>query len=370
VDIAQTFLIDNPNPPVGRPAVNFLDNPNKLESWAIFGETTVGLTDTLRLIGGLRYTWERAISGGFQNQLNSANGAGFDPATNPGDFIVDERVTNDAITWKVGAQFDVAPRSMIFATVSRGFKGGGSFVDLASVNPTFRPEHITAYELGSRNRFFNNTLQVNLEAFYWAIKDQQIAFVGFNALNQPKFQTINAADSEAYGGSVDLVWAPTSNDRFHAGVEYVKSKYKTFVRVQPAAPIGTFCPLTQLAVGRVSIDCSGFPMMRTPKFAGSAGYEHRFDLANGGNITPRGDVSFASSRFTSIDFSPVTRDKGYAILSGEIAYTAPNAAWSIALWGQNLGNEAYLTGGLQSGTVNRPTINQPRIYGLRGRVNF
>lgn len=369
-DIAQSFLINNSNPPVGRPAVNFLDNPNELKSWAVFGETTVNVTDGLRLIGGLRYTWERAISGGFQNQLNSANGAAFDPATNPGDFVIDERVTNSAVTWKIGAQFDIAPQSTLFATISRGFKGGGSFADLKSVDPTFAPEHITAYTLGSRNRFFDNTLQLNLEAFYWDIKDQQISFLGFNALNQPKFQTVNAADSETYGGNVDVVWEPAPNDRFHAGVEFVKSRYKNFVRIQPAAPIGTLCPVTRVAAGRVAIDCSGFPMMRTPKWVGSAGYEHRFDLANGGTITPSGDMTFASARFTSIDFSPVTQDKGYVVVNGELAYAAPDNAWSIALWGQNLTKTAFLTGGIQSGTINRPTINQPRTYGVRARVNF
>lgn len=375
VDIDQTFLIDNRNPPVGRPAVNFLDNPNTLETWAVFGEATFGVTDSLRLIGGLRYTWEKSFSGGFQNQTFPAPATDvFDPTTQPGDFFVNQRVTGDAVTWKIGAQYDVAPNSMLFATVSRGFKGGGSYVDISTVNPVFDPEYVTAYELGSRNRFFDNRVQLNLEAFYWKIKDQQIAFVGFNTLNQPKFQTVNAANSKAYGASMDLVWLVTPNDRLHFGVEYVKSEYSNFVRVQPtAAPFGTTCATTTLSAGppaRIAIDCSGFPMMRTPKWAGSAGYERRFDLAHGGNITLAGDMTFASSRWTSIDFSPVTRDAGYAIFNAELGYHAPDDRWSFSIWGQNLSKEAFLVGGIQSGTINRPTINQPRTYGVRARVNF
>ncbi|ABQ67902.1 TonB-dependent receptor [Rhizorhabdus wittichii RW1] len=371
VDIAQTFQINNPTPPVGRPAVNFLDNPNKLESWAVFGEATYELTERFRLTGGLRYTWERSISGGFQNQTFPAPLAtpAFLPGTEPGDFVVDERVTDDAITWKVGAQYDIAAESTIFATVSRGFKGGGSYVDAASVDPTFEPETVVAYEFGSRNRFFDNKLQVNLEAFWWDIKNQQIAFLGFNSLNQPKFQTVNAANAKAYGGSVDLVWRATRNDTLRFSTEFVKSDYSNFVRVQPAAPIGTRCATAPLA-GRVAIDCSGFPMMRTPKWAGSAGYEHRIPLAGGAKVTLAGDMTFASSRFTSIDFSPVTRDKGYAVFNAEAAYHAPDDRWSLSLFGQNLTRTAFLTGGLQSGTINRPTINQPRTYGLRARMNF
>lgn len=375
VDIEQTQQVNNPTPVAGVPNINDVNNPNKLESWAVFGEATFGLTDSLRLIGGLRYTWEKSVSGGFQNQIFPASVAtdAFQPGIEPGDFIIDKRVSDDAITWKVGVQYDVAPDSMLFATVSRGFKGGGSFVDSAAADPVFEPEFVTAYELGSRNRFFNNSLQVNLEAFYWEIKDQQVAFVGFNSLNQAKFQTTNAANSTVYGASADIVWLMTPNDRFHFGVEYLHTEYDEFVRIQPVAPLGTTCPVTLLNPGpppRRAIDCSGFPMMRSPKWAGSAGYEHRFDLSNGGDITVSGDMTFASSRWTSIDFSPVTKDPGYAIFNADITYTAPDERWSVSLWGKNLAKEEFLMGGIQSGTFNRPTINQPRTYGVRARVNF
>lgn len=371
----ETFQINNPNPPVGRPVINFLDNPIKVESWAVFGETTIGLTDRLRLIGGLRYTWERNSAGGFQNQLYPAPLAteDFRPGVEAGDHYIDERVTNDAITWKLGAQYDIAPASSIFATVSKGFKGGGSYVDLPEVNPVYSPETIIAYVFGSRNRFLNDTLQLNLEAFYWDISNQQISFVGFNNLGQPKFQTTNASDSKAYGGSLDMIWLFTPNDRLNFGVEYVKSEYSSFVRVQPSAPVGTLCPTSVVSAGppaRVAIDCSGFPMMRTPKWAGSAGYEHRFDLANGGRVTIGGDMIFASRRYTSIDFSPVTLDGGYAIFNAQLGYSAPDERWSVTLWGKNLTETSYLSGGIQSGSINRPTINQPRTYGVRARFNF
>ncbi|WP_082835988.1 TonB-dependent receptor [Croceicoccus bisphenolivorans] len=371
----ETFDIINPNPAAGRPAVNLLVNPLAVESWAVFGETTVDVTDSFRLIGGLRYTWENSTSGGYQNQVYPSPTATeeFLPGVEPGDFYVNEDVTADAVTWKVGAQYDIAEDSSVFATVSKGFKGGGSYVDIASVDPTYEPETIVAYVFGSRNRFFDDTLQLNLEAFYWDISDQQISFVGFNALGQPKFQTTNASDSKSVGFSIDTIWLPTPNDRLTFGVEYVDSEYSNFVRVQPAAPVGTLCPTTTLSAGppaRVAIDCSGFPMMRTPKWAGSASYRHVFDMADGGELTAGGDMTFASKRYTSIDFSPTTLDGGYAIFNAEIEYKAPQQRWSLALWGRNLTETAYYSGGIQSGAFNRPTINQPRTYGVRGRINF
>lgn len=371
----ETFQINNPTPTVGRPVINFIDNPIEVKSWAAFGETTVSVTDKLRVIGGLRYTWERFAARGFQNQLFPLPiaTANFRPGIEPADHFINDTVKADAITWKIGGQYDIARDSSVFATVSKGFKGGGSYVDLPQVNPIYAPETIIAYVLGSRNRFMDDTLQVNLEAFYWDIFDQQISFVGFNVLGQPKFQTTNASDSNAYGGSLDMIWLPTGNDRITLGVEYVKSEYSSFVRVQPGAPIGTTCATSVVSPGpppRIAIDCSGFPMMRTPKWSGFAGYEHRFDLANGGEVTVGGDMSFASKRYTSIDFSPVTLDPAYAVFNAVITYTAPKDRWSLSLWGENLTETAFLSGGIQLGTFNRPTINQPRTYGARARVNF
>lgn len=375
VDIDQNQQVNNPTPAVGAPSINFVANPNHLESWAVFGETTVNVTGALHLIGGLRYTWEKSASSGFQNQVfpGPKSTSAFLPGVEPGDFVIASTVIDHAVTWKAGAQYDLGRQSMLFATVSRGFKGGGSFVDSSAVNPVFRPEYVTAYEFGSRNRFFDNTLQANLELFYWNIRDQQVSFVGFNSLNQSKFQTANAANAKTYGADIDIIWRPDRADRFSIGLEYDHATYDNFVRIQPSAPAGTTCPTTVLSAGpppRIAIDCSNRPMMRTPRWSGSFGYEHTFFLDSGAQIVAGADTTFASSRWTSIDFSPVTLDGSYAIVNAQLSYRAPRDRWQITLWAQNLTKKPYLTGGLQSGTFSRPTINQPRTFGARLQANF
>jgi iron complex outermembrane recepter protein len=362
VDQDQIFLIRNQ----ARGQRNDLTNPTGVKSWAIFGEATYSLTEALRLIVGLRYTEEESRSRGFQNStINTGANLAYRPGIEVADFPINETVKAEATTWKIGAQYDLTPSSNIFATVSRGFKGGGSYVDTPASRPTFRPEYITAYEFGSRNRFFGNTLQVNGELFYWKVKDQQVAFVGFNSLNLVNFRTVNAADSTIYGADIDIVWQPTSNDRLTFGAEYLHAEHDEFIRRSPTAPIGTTCKVT----GQL-IDCSGKRMMRSPEWAGSASYEHTFELGNGGNIVAGADLTFATERWTSIDYSAVTIDEDYVIYNAELTYNAPDERWSASLWGRNLGEEDVLTGGLQSGTFNRPSINEPRTYGVRVQANF
>jgi iron complex outermembrane receptor protein len=60
--------------------------------------------------------------------------------------------------------------------VSNGIKPGG-----ANLNPTaavlpiiFQPERVDAFELGSKNEFFDKTLRINLSAFYNMIHNYQV----------------------------------------------------------------------------------------------------------------------------------------------------------------------------------------------------
>src|SRR5262249_42624736 len=75
----------------------------------------------------------------------------------------------DKLTGKAGVELDLAPGSMLYASWSRGYKSGG-----ANNNQTplvvpliYGPEVVESYEVGSKNRFLDNTLQINLSAFYY-----------------------------------------------------------------------------------------------------------------------------------------------------------------------------------------------------------
>ncbi len=110
----------------------------RIRSYAAFGQATVSVTDALRLIGGLRYTYER----------NRTTGAiyNFVPPfpVPPADLPVLQlefggRKTFDSLNWRAGAEFDVTPDSMLFATASTGFKAGG-FNQTIEPDATYDPE--------------------------------------------------------------------------------------------------------------------------------------------------------------------------------------------------------------------------------------
>ncbi|HZV09650.1 MAG TPA: TonB-dependent receptor, partial [Novosphingobium sp.] len=80
-------------------------------SQAIFGQATIHATPKLRLIVGGRYTSD-------QLKLDTvADAVAYSTTGHTG-------LTVNKFSWKLGAQYDVARRTMVYGTVTRGFKGG------------------------------------------------------------------------------------------------------------------------------------------------------------------------------------------------------------------------------------------------------
>jgi iron complex outermembrane receptor protein len=356
------------------------------KSLAGFGETTYSLTDKFRVIGGIRYT----------RDIVSITGQYFDDSINPEPPIpLEGRKVFKAFSWRGGVEYDVGPQSLLFATASRGNKSGG-FYAATPIDNSYKPEYLTAFTLGSRNRFFDNKLQVNLEAFYWQYRNQQLAAVGFTADGSVAYITRNAGSSNPRGVEADVIWQPTRSDTVHLTGAYTRAKFASFNIAYPAPLIaalrtGSDCRVPTTASAGAGglpvymINCAGAPVPRTPEFSGSADYQHVFFLGNDGKIAANAGGTFATSRYLTSDFfTPETRDKGYVLLNADLTYTAPKSQYSVTAFVRNITNHAVYQGAFSnvlngfpalfgvSGTptfVNR-TIGPPRTYGVRATFNF
>lgn len=371
------------------------------EAYAAFGQLTYSLLDQLRATVGLRYTSDKrsaydferyAISpmmlGGAPSPLDCdpANGAPIGtlcPVSNLTPGYYDSSKTFEKLTWKAGLEFDVTPDSLLFADVSRGFKAGGfnqsvDLVDRSTLLP-FDPETVTAYTIGSKNRFLGNQLQINLEAFYYDYKNMQLSSAGFDGDNQIVLITRNAGGATIKGVNLDIVAIPWANGRLRGAVEYVDTNYDRFDILQPAQfvpPGRVACPVSPPdANGNVVINCAGFPLVRAPDWTATVGYTHIFDMNSGATVTFDSDLNYAAESWLATDFHPTQLAPDYVNISASLTYTAPDDRWFVSAWIRNLTNEAIYTGGggNQNGFVNgwsTSSIAPPRTYGVRFGVNF
>jgi iron complex outermembrane receptor protein len=414
----------------------------KVYSRAAYGQGTFHVTDAWSITGGIRYTHER------KTYLN-ATGYWYLPATAPGGAnpltlitIDDPLPTNSMfpdrpgncgepgvtaattltpagaqimsnycplkfskVTWKLGTELKLGDDSLVYASVSTGFRSGGFNAGLAAAAsaPTFAPENVTAYEIGSKNRFFDNTLQLNVSAFYNNYKDlqeQRQVIVGGTTLQT----TFNAATARSYGLEVEAIWEPTPALMLGANLSLLNAKYKRLVDVPlpfggsilvPDASVTSptvmngvtiagagqrrvFAPgyeCTPLSgtggAGQPALafgcDLSGNHIPHSPAYSGSAYASYRFELGNGGAITPFAAVTFAGSHHEQSFNDRLAKEEAWAKLDANVTWDF-NDKLSLQGFVDNVTNTKVQTLVSYGGTALQASYEPPRTYGLRVTV--
>lgn len=363
-------------------------------SKALFGEATWSFTDRFRVTGGLRYTSDNKKQ---NSETHTLPFVGFVPPGPPNwvPIILDIQAfpvsdySASKVTWKAGVEYDVADASLLYATAATGYKSGVLFPAVGVNNSD--PELLTAYTIGSKNRFFDNHVQLNVEAFYWDYKGQQISHLGAvqvattpgGPIYGPLFLTENAGKAKIWGAEAELLWQITPNDRFNANLQYLNAKYDelTYLAYSTGggAPVNG-CPTTLTTLtgaspaARIySVDCSGKPVVNAPRWSLNAGYEHMFDLGPSGNIRVGADTRIESERYLSIDFLDLGKQGSYMMSNAHITYETASGNFSVTGFINNIENELVFANSFQSPVKSGVIYNQlrpPRTYGIRGTVRF
>lgn len=362
-------------------------NPRlKTESLAAFGQFTFDLSDTFRLVAGGRYTKETksqftsVFTGGRPLPQTPVPPAPFTATPFTGELSFNK------FTWKAGLEWDAGPQSLVYANVSTGFKTGGFFV-AAPPNNTFNPEELTAYTVGVKNRFLDNKLQLNIEAFYWDYQDQQITYVGGIRGSSGIFAqggiTVNAGQSRMYGAELDLVFAPTGNDLFSANVQYLDGKYDSLLTAAfstTGAPVVTGCTVTGSRLANPGVngarfydtDCGGKPTINSPKWSANLAYQHTFELGGDLALVAGARAQIQSSQYFNVNFIEAEKQGGYAMADAFLTLEGPDRKWSLTAFINNLTDEVVMarTGTRPILNFSVATLRPPRTFGVRGTFNF
>ena len=291
--------------------------------------------------------------------------------------------------WKVGLDFDVSDDSMLYASVSTGFKAGGFFAtgDNAVIENTYEPEEITAYAIGSKNRFGSDRIQLNAEVFFWDYENHQESYL---APTNPPFQafgfiTINVPKSEIYGLDLDFTALITDNDQIGIKAQYLHAEYTDFTfntarpgEFQPppngspgTQPPATVCDASFVSQGLYSVDCTGQQMPRSPDLSVAVDYSHTFRLSGGGSIVPGVRGQYMSDYWSAVDYNPLQKQDSYVMWDADLSFHSANDTLNVTAYINNIGDED-----VYSNSFNHPSglvfnaLRPPQTYGVRLNVNF
>ena len=194
-------------------------NPYDLRSGALFGEAYFQATDTLKATLGLRYTNDHKVQETNPIAL-LAPGRGFpSPVVQTVNF---EEITGRAtVDWQPEVTF--TDSTLLYASYSRGYKGGGFNPGggaSAGFSPTFDPELVNAFELGTKNTLADGRVVFNLTGFYYDYTGYQIA----RAANQTVFN--ENVDARVQGLEFEAGFEPVDGLRFDTQIGYLDTEIR------------------------------------------------------------------------------------------------------------------------------------------------
>lgn len=376
----------------------------RTRSPSAYGRLTFNASESLRITGGIRYTHDKkeftsstrtlqllctipAASGGCPNvallpyttsfgaqPVQPAASGSTVPIANGGavrriDTTAIGQFSEGKATYRAAVEFDVAPRSLLYASYETGYRAGGFNPDAA-----YGPENITAYTIGSKNRFFDNRLQLNIEGFYWKYNDQQLSFLGINSVGAVGLLTRNIGRSTAKGFEVEAMAQVMPSTLLRANVQYVDSRYKSFTYVTPARPY-TGCATTASATptgAPFTIDCSGFPLFNAPKWTVNLGVQQRLALSDKLELVLDADTQYRSGRYTNFTLTAQDYQGATWVSNAQATLMIDDGRLSLSAFVRNIENNRYQTFATQvPGSNLYVSLNaQPRTYGLRLSAQF
>lgn len=338
-------------------------------NYAFFGDTTYSVTHRIRLLAGIRYTNELKTQDGYSIASGlAATGSGPTVATLEGygltcylgsntpsnyadianainrsmypvlgDFHYPSNICfipnaahlqNSNVSWKAGIEGDITSNSMLYFTAKTGFRSGGF---AQGENNTYKPEELTSYEVGSRNRFFDGKLQVNATGFYWDYKDQQIVELQqyyYNALPVGQAGYPSNISGNLYGAELNVQAAVTPWDTVTLDGAWTKGKLD---KTPPlVASNGTLQPL-------YNVDRPGLP-----EDVLTAIYNHTFVLPNDAKLDASVQTHYESRTILALaapgDLVPGDIRDPFWDTDISLTYHSPDHKWELEGWVKNVTN--------------------------------
>ena len=421
-------------------------------SLAFYGQASYAITDQLKLTGGIRWTQD---SKDFQFANANAilpliGGTAIDAtaitlATGPipeSSFGVKGGATNctyvtiplpqpgfrclaanttifngatfntatfEKVTWRVGLDYQVTDKNLLYVSASTGFSSGGfngSQAAAALGRETFAPQTVTAFEIGSKNRFADNTIQLNLSAFYNrynSLQEQRQIPVGNTTLSIIE----NSGKARSYGAELEAIWRPVDALTLNASFAYLNARYTQYDQV--AAPFGTsilipdatavaptvvngvtIAPAGQRRIFAVGYNCGLIPgtggtgqpaaaygcdlkgnrIAHSPDYAGSVSVQYDIDLGSAGKLSPYAQLNFSGAFFGQPINSILDRQEAFTKLDLRLTWEY-DERFSLQAFVTNVTNKATATRFVYGGGGNlQASYAPPRLWGLRGSVKF
>ena len=269
---------------------------------SVFGQLAKHLSETTRLIIGLRYEYHTV-----EQNSNRIEGTGI-----YNDTLSNEDEEKYSSLWggKLTLERDLTDNQMIFTSFTRGYKAaganGGIFRE-AGDPLTYNEEILYNFEGGLNSQWLDATILSQITAFYLYRDDPQLrdsrGSGGFF-----RYFTDNGNRAEHYGLEAETTWLICQSLTANAGIGLLET-----------------------------LDENSDELANSPNYTYRGQLTYRSPCGLFISLEARGNDSYYESN-NKDDRSERTR-RAFVVFNGSVGYAYKN--WTLTLWGRNLFDEEY-----------------------------
>jgi iron complex outermembrane receptor protein len=320
----------------------------------------------LRLTAGLRWTsdtrsvrYEVSLIDASARVLDDAYMTGGDFFGTPLELFQVIPPFKDQRTWnnfsgRVIVDYELARNAMVYASASRGYRGGefNNGTTSPSAATFVDPETLDAYEIGLKSELFNRKVRFNASAFIYKFKDQQVYVLRQNE-GEVLATTIlsNAGKSTIKGVEASLEAEPVRSVYLQGGIGILDARFDKF----------DYSP---------TVSYAGNYLSSAPKLTLNGTARYSTEVNDKLGFFAQVDANYLSRHYLTVYNVDYLEAKAYALVGARVGLTF--GAYSLTGWVKNLTDthyvgHSYSTGSL--GFVNR-IFGEPRTMGVTLEAKF
>jgi iron complex outermembrane receptor protein len=313
------------------------------DAFGAFGQASYSIAETWKLTAGVRYSKDEKKLDILRKEFVQPTSYSF---KKDGDW--------DKVTWKLGVDWFVTDENMLYASVSTGFKSGG-FLQAVGSEP-YDEEEVTAWEVGSKNRFLDNRYQANISAYYYKYDDMQL-----RTIRDLASVVTNAGESEIKGIEVEFVGRPMRAMTLSAALAWTNAEFTDYYDDDPQDGV------QQL------LDLSGNDLPRSPDFTVNLSAAYTWQFAPG-SVTASVNYYWSDEVYFSAYNRKDDYQDSYHTTDARIVFESASESWYFALAAKNLEDDEVAS----QISLSEPTLGgidtvqwqPPRTYTLTAGYYF
>lgn len=331
---------------------------------SFYGELTWNMTDKLSATFGLRH---------FDNDIS--NDTTIELPIYPGPANVDSDFDDNGTLFKANVSYDVSADMMWYATVSEGYRRGGtSAVPLTGAfaeNPeylSYDPDSVVNMETGIKGSVNRHNYSISLFRMDWEDPQLNIA-----TPNWGFYAAVNGEEARSQGLEAEFKGFLTDNIKYNLGYAYVDAEL-TKDLVVPSGNQANPSSYVYAVAGEQ------LPSMAKNTF--SAGLNHSMDLDSGYYLVSNVSAYYQSDSRNALGSNPNFDIDLPSFWIANASTTLHADDWKVTLFVKNIFNEEGVTGVLSEGYMgtdpdenfygnsSKQYISQPRTIGIQFSYDF